>query len=1022
MTTGPLKVGRGVQFDDGTDLAVAPTGQARIRYNPAFNRLEVSIDGSLWAPLGTGGGGGSLPGGPDGYFLKLIAGSPDWAQIIIADVSGLQTELNDLNTQIAAIPALRWYDVTRPPYNAVGDGTVDDGPAFQLAFNDALAAKGGTVYVPKGNYRIATNIAISGVDATPPVIHFVGDGSNSKLIPDMSGIVYGFNFNAVEVIVDKLLINSQSIGSGFAIGGGGVNVAQSVLIASFHAAIKMRDVIFDFVTAPDGIVTCFAGRMELWNVYVSDRVYTNTTLGSAYFSCRSIDPYGWKGFLARNSVLSNSGNIFPHTGHALYFTDPIMLDQSFTGQDGIVIDNCSFGDIATYDTIHLEPSVGKVYKSLDIRDTSFGVCDHPDRPEPNRGAGNLMAKQANQVKIERCWNGFGGVETYRSAYTFVNCGEIRCEQVFVDGDHAFRAPVQGALFIQADAACDQLTIVDSNFYAIESACPTMVEQDGVRAKLRKATLVPSATLVKPDPANAGQVIPLGASDSASLRCGVAIDGSAKATGTVTFNNAFNITEGDSFPLFDGVNVAKTVFFTLAAGGSPGQVIVTVSNSMTSAQRAIALRDAINAEHGLGFRFTATASGAVCTITNDTEGIIGNRPITYDWGDVPDGDIGDVAGAIVINGMTGGRSYTRVAGPGEEVEIKSDGTTTVAPGDLIEKSTTLAGRARAGSTNPIGVAVSAASATVDALIRVILNGEATSAASLLISQSQVTGLAAALTSRADDSTVVHLAGTETITGVKTINSPIISSPSLSGTATGTYTLGGTPTLNADLSGAAGADVLLAGDGLMRCGRLSVTGDVTANSIVSNVANGGGAVAHVLDTANAYSTNGAKLLSLRTNGVEFGSIARANSTWQVSAGTSGDFSGQHYITAGSSPTVATNLAGWSTPTNGTWSIVAGSTDESGRVRLVGGTGLTGVIWFAADGNVFTVTLNRSYPNGFEVMISPANNAAGTLFDQSTIFQGWSWYSTSTNAWVLHTSRVGSGLVNGVTYEWSYTVRGR
>lgn len=687
--------------------------------------LSTDGVGSFWADLV----GDILPPGTDGEFLKLVAGSPNFETITINDVSGLQPELSglqsdidNLSIQVASTAALLWYDVTAAPYNAVGDGIADDGPAFQLAFNDALAAKGGTVYVPHGSYRIATGIAIAGFDLTPPVIHFVGDGSNSKIIPDMSGIAWGFNFGAVEVIVEKLIFTGESIGSGLPIGGGGVNVAQSILIASFHAPIRLRDVIFDYTTAPDGIVACFgSGRMELLNVYLSDRVHTSTTLGSAFFSCQNLSQFGWKGFVARNSILSNAGNIFPHTGHALYFTDPAMHDESFTGQEGIVIDNCSFGDIAAYDTIHMEPSVGKEYRSLEIRDSTFAVCDHPVLPEPNRGGGNLMAKQVNQVKIERCWNGFGGLATYRAAYTFVDCLGIRCEQIFVDGDHAFRAPVQGALFIQADAACGQLTIIDSNFYAIESQCSTVVEQDGVRARLRRATDVPSNTVVKPDSANAGQVVLLGAGDSAALRCGVAIDGSAKATGTVTFDDAFNITEGDSFPLFDGVNVAKTVFFTLAAGGSPGQVIVTVSNAMTSAQRAIALRDAINAEHGSGFRFTATASGGVCTITNDVEGIVGNRPIAYDWGEVPDGDVGDVNGAIVIYGMTGGRNYTRVAGPGEEVQIKSDGTTAISPGDLIEKSTTIAGRVMAGSTTPIGVAVSAASATVDALVRVELRG-------------------------------------------------------------------------------------------------------------------------------------------------------------------------------------------------------------------------------------------------------------------------------------------------------------
>lgn len=42
------------------------------------------------------------------------------------------------------------YDVTRGPYNAVGNGTTDDLAAIQQAFDDAYAAGGGIVYLPPG--------------------------------------------------------------------------------------------------------------------------------------------------------------------------------------------------------------------------------------------------------------------------------------------------------------------------------------------------------------------------------------------------------------------------------------------------------------------------------------------------------------------------------------------------------------------------------------------------------------------------------------------------------------------------------------------------------------------------------------------------------------------------------------------------------------------------------------------------------------------------------------------------------
>lgn len=101
-------------------------------------------------------------------------------------------------------------------------------------------------------------------------------------------------------------------------------------------------------------------------------------------------------------------------------------------------------------------------------------------------------------------------------------------------------------------------------------------------------------------------------------------------------------------------------------------------------------------------------------------IIGNRPVPFAWGHLPVGTVGAVDGAIVVNGVAGGRSFTRVVCErGADPQIKSDGTTVIALNDEVEPSTTIAGRIRKGSTNPIGRAMSGASATFDVLVRVVL---------------------------------------------------------------------------------------------------------------------------------------------------------------------------------------------------------------------------------------------------------------------------------------------------------------
>jgi hypothetical protein len=58
-----------------------------------------------------------------------------------------------------------------------------------------------------------------------------------------------------------------------------------------------------------------------------------------------------------------------------------------------------------------------------------------------------------------------------------------------------------------------------------------------------------------------------------------------------------------------------------------------------------------------------------------------------------------------------------------------------------------------------------------------------------------------------------------------------------------------------------------------GALTVDGDTVANSITSKVVDGAAAVAHALDTSTAWSTTGAKLLSIRSNAVEYLGLIRS-----------------------------------------------------------------------------------------------------------------------------------------------------
>lgn len=77
----------------------------------------------------------------------------------IDQLSGIEV---DLATALAFVQGsvTSLFNVQSPPYSAVGNGVVDDTTKIQAALTAANAAGGGTVFVPRGTYKITASLVI----------------------------------------------------------------------------------------------------------------------------------------------------------------------------------------------------------------------------------------------------------------------------------------------------------------------------------------------------------------------------------------------------------------------------------------------------------------------------------------------------------------------------------------------------------------------------------------------------------------------------------------------------------------------------------------------------------------------------------------------------------------------------------------------------------------------------------------------------------------------------------------------
>lgn len=166
------------------------------------------------------------------------AGAPDWKVLIGSAATTLENAFG-VTTGLV-------FNVKSPAYGAVGDGVTNDQGAIQAALADAVAAGGGTVYLPAGTYLVSTAIEwdhrvnLLGLGAWAVKVK-TGSASNARILKLTTGtarntpcIIAGIAFDASqtntgEQFYSAVAPNIKFVGCEF----GASNTCTGTLIYNF---------------------------------------------------------------------------------------------------------------------------------------------------------------------------------------------------------------------------------------------------------------------------------------------------------------------------------------------------------------------------------------------------------------------------------------------------------------------------------------------------------------------------------------------------------------------------------------------------------------------------------------------------------------------------------------------------------------------------------------------------------------------------------------------------------------------
>lgn len=341
--------------------------------------------------------------------------------IVRASDATLNVPITQINVSPGAIDANGEIDLTSSDivsvfdirdYGAVMDGTTNDASAFKAAFDAAVAAGGGTVYVPAGDMLYSGDPGSLNGTSTYPNITILGTGGSNIIF---SNSPYMWLGNCGVVRLENLTF----------IGGTGATMqsADRIIQLGYCQQAVVDNCRFYGLGSTgagllDGIVLFYNSPGVMTNCYfvgcsasASGVVTSNSGTGFVMRDCRFLDLGEYRG--------------------ASYSTASKAYGYSwlrFTGQDNITganyksieIDNCVFDEAPLWGIRFEGTSVTTKY-TFNLTNTSFN-CGN------DRGAGvltkALYASYAGLVQLNTVYVGFVNNVTDYSFAEFSNCDAV----------------------------------------------------------------------------------------------------------------------------------------------------------------------------------------------------------------------------------------------------------------------------------------------------------------------------------------------------------------------------------------------------------------------------------------------------------------------------------------------------------------------------------------------------------------------------------------------------------------------